>query len=149
MESIVCFGVCVIDSKYQPWSKYCTFNDWFLREVLKFKPSVEIFSNKHTLLPNLSEEAIITYVLERKKCVELNKKINVDIIYYGTPLIGYKQVLALSDTVVTSLDSIKPISLQKHIKLAEQQVKAFKDFCTEYKVTKTGDPDWYLLSYYG
>lgn len=146
-EITTCFGV-KLKKENQPWLHYLDMDDWMLYGVLKFKPSMEIYTKSGDyVIPKPTREQVKNYYKEITEHILLKRKLKVEFVRHGYEDTS-NWILALSDTVVSFYDTSNQINPQG-FKITEQQVTDLKNFCNENKVLYTEEPAWYLLAYYG
>lgn len=145
----VCYGVVFDDGYEFPWDDYDDIEEWWLKKVNKFKPSVEIWNSEGNYIGGVRppEAVVDAYYTEKKKFAE-SVPLPVELVNYCSA--DYPcYMLAVPSTVRTASrgnpTKLSPESLQ----VKPSEIAALTEFCEKYGLTFIEGPDWFLTSYWG
>lgn len=149
----ICFGVLTEEDYEFPWDKEPYDGDeieWWIFEVLKFKPSFEIWDDEGNCINGIQPEHSVLdeYYKERRKFIDSNKKIPIKLVNYCScdcPM----YIVAIPETVIEASRGYPESFDPSRLKYSEESKKELLDFCKQYDIGYDEDPQWYLSSYWG
>src|SRR3990167_10247137 len=149
----ICFGLMFEEDAEFPWeehNRWDDIDDWWLSYVLKWLPSNELYDKDGEYISGVKppEESIDRYYKEKRDFVEKAPKLPVKLVNYCSG--KYPQyILAVPSTFKKASrgnpESFDPDKLQ----VDGVEFLALLDFCKKYDLQPSGEPRWYLSSYWG
>lgn len=149
----ICFGILFPEEYAFPWDKYGDEEEWWLKDVLKYKPPFEIFDSKGEYIDGVKppKETIDKYYEYRRNFINKSNAFPVDIVNccscdYPIYIMSVKSSFMfcyrgnpadfdLKDLFVSQDDR------DKLIQFCEMYCKTDEDF-------PVMEPKWYLSSLY-
>jgi len=146
-DANICYGIPFEEGTEFPWDNEPfdgDFEEWYLREVSKFKPSFEIYDENGEYLNGIrpSQEIIDKYFDEQREIVK-NNKCPVEVFthcHHECPM----YIIGIRGTEQTANRGY-PLELQE---ITKQDPTIITDFCKKYNIKYTEEPKWLLYSYW-
>lgn len=149
----ICFGVKFEEDYEFPWDKKeydYDINDWWLYEVLKYKPSFTLYDNNGDYLGGKTPPSniVIKYYEERRIFIENSQTLPIELINYYID--SYSMfIIAVPGTYIHSLSYDLVCFDPMNLKVTQEQTQNLVDFCNKYELKYIGEPGWYISGYYG
>ena len=145
----ICFGIAFEEDHEFPWDNYECIDDWWVYEVLKFKPTVQIYNDEGNWINGIEpDKKLVDDYYNEKSFVKNSRLIPIELVrhsHYANPM----YIIALPGYTIEvdwgELEIINPESFCYDI--IEKRVLI--DFCKEFNIKFKEDPKWYLTVYYG
>ena len=145
-DASICYGIPFDEGTEFPWDDYDDFDDWYLYEVLGYKPSIKLYDDDGEYINGVRPaQNLIDKVYDEKEVfIENNPKCPVELIthcHHEYPM----YIIALRDTEQTAnrgtVEEVNP--------LITHNPNIITEFLQKYNIEYTQEPKWLLYSYWG
>lgn len=149
----ICFGILFEEDTVFPWNdeKYGQdIDEWWLVEVLKWKPSVEIYNDEGGYIGGVkpSREVIDNYYEERGNFINNSPKLPIKEVNYCSgdyPI----YILAVPSTYLCAYRG-DPVGFSpSSLDVSFSEIDVLLKFCKDYDIKHEDGPKWYLSSCWG
>lgn len=148
----ICYGVIFEEGYEFPWDckeyEY-DIEVWWLKTVIKFKPSIELYDENGNYLNGLepTPAEFSKYYNERRVAFEKNQLPVKLVNYCSSEYPVY--ILAVPNTYFVANRGYPTNFEPELLQVAPHERQALTDFCEQFSLEYSGAPAWYLSSYYG
>ena len=147
----ICYGIVFEEGFEFPWDVIeKDIDEWWIEDVLKFKPSVEIYTEDGEYIGGQrpSDEVVDQYYDEKTEFIKNSKTLPVQLVNYCSGDVPM-YILAIPETVIDARRGYPQVINPQSLVTLEKYKTVLKQFCEDYSIEYSTEPDWYLSSYWG
>jgi len=149
----ICFGLVFEEDAEFPWdehNRWDDIDDWWLSYVLKWLPSNELYDKDGEYIGGVKppQESIDRYYKEKHDFVKKAPKLPIMLVNYQSG--DYPAyILAVPSTFKSASRGYPEEFHPMGLKVTPHEIGTLLEFCQKYDIEVSGEPQWYLSSYWG
>jgi len=152
-NAYLCYGVVFPEEYEFPWDAAPyegDIDEWWLWQVLKFKPTVEIFNAEGNFLEGMNENhPLFEQYFKEQDTLIADNPLPVGLVNCCSGSYP-RYVLAIPSTTKTALRGYPTSITLDDFSVSEEDYRALLQFIVLHKLTFKGmNPGWVLASYWG